>query len=420
MSHGRTTLTRGSHWILVLLALVACVAFAAFVAPPAAASSGRGHDHGHGHAHHRGHGHGHGRGHGHGGHERGRPVTVMTRNLYLGADITRPLTATQGLPPEQQGPAFVAANTTLRAIVDQTNFPLRSKQLAREIATRQPDLIGLQEVALWRHGPLDGTPATTVDYDFLSTLLASLAARGEHYDAVQVQQESDVSGPAVLGGALQNVRLTMRDVILKRHRSGLDVTSSGGGNYDARINLTVAGAPVSFIRGYAYADVQRGHKRFRFIDTHLESQSSDIANAQAGELLAGAAAPAGRSTILVCDCNSDPLDASVDPGGVVADRDPYLLITGQGGFADEWLRFAPASAGLTDGLSELVNDTPAEAAARFNHRIDFVFGRRANGAPMRVDHGWIVGRDPGERTPPTAIGRLWPSDHAGVVVRLRP
>jgi endonuclease/exonuclease/phosphatase family metal-dependent hydrolase len=344
----------------------------------------------------------------------------MTRNLYLGADITRPLTATQGLPPDQQGPAFVAANTTLRAIVDQTNFPLRSKQLAREITTRRPDLVGLQEVALWRHGPLDGTPATTVDYDFLATLLADLAARGQVYDVVQSQQESDVSGPAVLGGSLQNVRLTLHDVILERHRSGLDVTASGGGNYTARIDLTVAGVPVSFIRGYAWADVRRGHEHFRFVDTHLESQSSDIAYAQAGELLAGAAAPAGQPVIVVCDCNSDPLDASVDPGGTHGDRDPYLLITGQGGFADEWLRFAPAQAGLTDGLSELVNDTPAQAAAAFDHRIDFVFGRRANGAPMRVGHGWIVGRDPHERTPPTAIGRLWPSDHAGVVIRLRP
>jgi hypothetical protein len=39
---------------------------------------------------------------------------------------------------------------------------------------------------------------------------------------------------------------------------------------------------------------------------------------------------------------------------------------------------------------------------------------------MPVEHAWVVGKDPNERTPPTPIGRLWPSDHAGVVVRLRP
>ncbi len=156
------------------------------------------------------------------------------------------------------------------------------------------------------------------------------------------------------------------------------------------------------------------------MNTHLESQLSDVAYAQAAELLAGPAAPSGKPTIVVCDCNSDPLDTSVKPGETHAHQDPYLLITGAGGFADEWLRFAPAAAGFTSGLSELVNDTPAEAAARFNHRIDMVFGRRADGSPMPVQQGWVVGKDPNERTPATPIGRLWPSDHAGVVIRLRP
>lgn len=381
----------------LLLALAACLALAV----PAGA-------------------HGWHQGRGPHGHDRGKPVTVMTRNLYLGADITRPLTATIGLPPDQQGAAFVAANTTLRAIVDQTNFPLRSKQLAREIATRQPDLIGLQEVALWRHGPLDGSPATTVDYDFLATLLADIAANGQHYEVVWSQQESDVAGPAFLNGSLQNVRLTMRDVTLKRADDGVKILASGGANYAARIDLSIAGQPLSFIRGYDWADVRAGSKRFRFVNTHLESQSSDVAYAQAAELLAGPAAPSGQATIVVCDCNSDPLSAAVKPGETHAHRDPYLLITGQGGFADEWLRFAPAEQGFTSGLSELVNDTPEQAAVEFDHRIDMVFGRRADGSPMSVDRAWVVGKNPDERTPATPIGRLWPSDHAGVVVRLRP
>lgn len=351
----------------------------------------------------------------------GDSVTVMTRNVYLGGDITRPLTAIQGLPPEQQGPAFVAANTTLRAIVDQTNFPLRSQRLAREIATLKPDLVGLQEVALWRSGPLDGRPATTVDYDFLQSLLDDLAALGEPYDVVHVQQESDVSGPAVRGAAgLQNIRLTMRDVALKRAGSGVRVLASGGGNYAARIPLVVAGQPLSFIRGYNWADVRVGSKEFRFINTHLESQLSDVAYAQAAELLSGAAAPARKPVVLVCDCNSDPLDASRKPGERYAHQDPYLLITRTGGFADAWLRFAPASLGFTSGLSELVNDTPAQALAAFDHRIDMVFGRDADGSSLPVDWGWVTGRNPLNRTPATPIGRLWPSDHAGVVINLRP
>lgn len=364
----------------------------------------------------------HGRGHGSGheaDHRQGKPITVMTRNLYLGGDITRPLAALAA-PPDQQVNVFIAANTTLRAIVDQTNFPLRAKQLAREVQQRRPDLIGLQEVALWRHGPLDGSPATVVDYDFLQSLLDELSARGQQYHVAHVQPESDVAGPAFLNGSLQNIRLTMRDVVLERAHNGVHVTSATGSNYAARIPLTIAGQSLSFIRGYDVVDVKAGGQRLRFINTHLESQSSDIAAAQAQELLAGPAAASGIPTILVCDCNSDPLSSAVDPGGVVPDSAPYDLIVRTGGFADEWLRFAPASAGFTDGLSELVNDSPAQAAAAFDHRIDFVFGRRADGSPMPVEHGWVTGKDPNERTPATPIGRLWPSDHAGVAIRLRP
>ena len=78
-------------------------------------------------------------------------------------------------------------NHELREIVDRTDFRTRSRLLADEIATAQPDLIGLQEVALWRHGPMQldqiGRPdATVVDYDFLTILLADLANRGTRYE----------------------------------------------------------------------------------------------------------------------------------------------------------------------------------------------------------------------------------------------
>jgi hypothetical protein len=349
----------------------------------------------------------------------GKPITVMTRNLYEGADFTRILRAVVGVPPAQQLPALIAADTTVRQIVDKTNFPLRATQLAREIAARKPQLIGLQEVALWRHGPL-GAPATIVDYDFLQLLLNDLGALGQDYQAVNVQQESDATGPAFLNGALQNVRLTDRDALLMRADSGLTVLDSGGAQYAARISFTLAGQSGALIRGYNWADLRAGAKEFRIINTHLESESSDVAYVQAAELLAGPAAVTGRPVILACDCNSDPLDGSVKPGQLHANWDPYRLLTGPGGFADEWLAFAPADQGWTSGLSELVNDTPAQAAVRFNHRIDFILARGANGSTVPVDQGWIVGRDPDERTAPTAIGRLWPSDHAGVVIRLRP
>ncbi|MDQ1625629.1 MAG: hypothetical protein QOJ49_1127 [Actinomycetota bacterium] len=354
----------------------------------------------------------------------GTPLTVMTRNLYLGGDITRPLAATAGKTGLAALVAFGLANHELRAIVDQTDFPARSKLLAREIAANEPDLVGLQEVAMWRHGPLElgqvgVANAETVDYDFLQTLLGDLAALGEPYVAVNVQQESDVEGPAFSSfnpftGEItdgRDVRLTMRDVLLKRADDRMKVLASGGAQYTHRLDFGLAGVTFSFIRGYNWADVRVGAKSVRVVNTHLESQSSDLALLQAMELVAGPGKPGARPVIVVCDCNSDPLNHSVkptDPGGT-PHSGPYDFLTGPGGLTDEWLRFAPADQGFTSGFSETVNDPDTSS---IDHRIDMVFARPA----MPVVWGRIVGTDPANRSP----GGLWPSDHAGVVMRLRP
>jgi len=367
----------------------------------------------------------------------GTPITVMTRNIYLGGDITRPLRATSGLSGAAALVAFGNANHELRSVVDQTDFPARSKLLAREIAATEPDLIGLQEVAMWRSGPLELAPpfdkvgvanATTIDYDFLAILLADLAAIGEPYVAVSVQQESDVEGPSFLGnpfaGPVQqprDVRLTMRDVILKRADDRVKVLASGSGQYAARLPFNVAGVTFQFIRGYNWADVRVGAKTLRFVNTHLESQFSFLAMAQAQELLAGPANAPGRPVVVVCDCNSDPLNQTTKPGDPTPHAAPYEFITGPGGFTDEWLEFAPLpeeswtspEQGWTSGFSELVNDADT---SRIDHRIDLILARSVSGAPMPADHGRIVGIDPANRS---AAG-LWPSDHAGVVLRLRP
>ena len=353
----------------------------------------------------------------------GVPVTVMTRNLYLGADINRPLVAVQGLTGLAALQAFANANSTVRSIVDQTNFPARGQLLAHEIATQQPDLVGLQEVAMWRTGALQldqigVANATTVKYDYLQILLDDLAALGTPYVAVHVTTESDVEAPA-FGGSLaapvnpQDVRLTMRDVILRSAGSRVKVTNDGGNNYTARIPFSLAGVSYSFIRGYAWADVMVGSKSFRFIDTHLESESSTIANLQAGELLAGPANQPDKPVIVVCDCNSDPLNGTSKPGDFGTPHwAPYRTITSHG-FTDEWLQWAPADQGWTSGLSETVNDSNATG---FNHRIDMVFAHLSTGAAMPVVYGTVVGTSVNDRN---ADG-LWPSDHGGVVMQIRP
>lgn len=353
-----------------------------------------------------------------------KPVSVMTRNIYLGGDIGRPIAATQGLTGLPALIAFGQANHTLFGIVQQTDFPARAKLLATEIATRKPDLVGLQEVALWRTGPLELgaigiANASDVHEDFLEILRDELRAHRQRYEVVDVQTQSDVEGPSFQTApgdpTSKDVRLTMRDVILKRASRDVRIEDSGGGQYTARIDLPVAGAPFSFIRGYNWADVRAGATRFRFVNTHLESASPLIRLLRAQELLAGPANAPGRSTVVVCDCNSDPLDSSTSPADPVPTPESaaYDLITGAGGFHDTWLQLAPASEGFTFGFSETLDDPDASGV---DHRIDMVFAKAADGSRLRIDRGWTVGDDPDNRTP----AGLWPSDHLGVVMRLRP
>jgi len=353
-------------------------------------------------------------------------VKVMTRNLYLGTDIMRPIVAIQDkqdAPIPELLTALANATDTARAIVDQTDFGTRAGLLADEIAGKRPDLVGLQEVALWRSGPLQLpqaaiTNATVVDYDFLAMLRAELKSRGVPYRPVSVNWLSDVEAPS-FGGTVQaptnprDVRLTMRDVILKRVGSGVKVLGHHEKTYRAGIDITIAGQKLNFTRGYQWVDATRDGQRFRFINTHLEAFSSDIAYAQAAELLANAPAQ-GRTNLFVCDCNSDPLNHSVKPIDHVPHSAPYDLITRT--YTDQWLRWRPAAEGWTSGLSETVDDPDLSS---IDHRIDMVFGRGADGEALPVDKAAVVGKDPDERTPATAIGRLWPSDHAGVVARLQ-
>jgi endonuclease/exonuclease/phosphatase family metal-dependent hydrolase len=362
----------------------------------------------------------------------GKPVTVMTRNLYLGADINRPVEAALAAQAADASDAEIVqalavATDATRRIVDATDFPTRSRLLAHEIATTRPDLVGLQEVALWRSGPLQlgqvGVPnASTVDYDFLALLLHALAAEGTPYRAVVVGTRADVESPSftATGGNPRDVRLTMHDVVLQRADTGLRVLDTGDEIYDVNLPVTIAGVPMNFSRGYQWADVRTGSTTFRFVNTHLEAFSSDIAFAQAQQVVTEATAPSG-TTVFVCDCNSDPLLATTKPIDHVPHLAPYAFVTGADPYGlgnpfpytDEWLQWAPAEEGWTSGLSETVDDA---TAAGFDHRIDMVFAHTADGAPLVVDRGEVTGNTVADRDPATG---LWPSDHAGVVLRLR-
>jgi endonuclease/exonuclease/phosphatase family metal-dependent hydrolase len=343
-------------------------------------------------------------------------VTVMTRNLYLGGDIFKPVTATAGKSGLDALNAFGNVNFGLLQTVDATDFPARAELLAAELKQRKPDLVGLQEVATWRTGPYSidklGTPtATTVRYDFLKSLQSALKKAGEPYVVVRNQEESDVEGPAfpntfqtaAADGGF-NGRLTMHDVILRRKASKVRVSKAGSKQYKTTYSVDLSGVKFEFKRGYLWADAKIGKRKFRFVNTHLESATSKVADAQAKELLAGPIKGAGKKPVIaVCDCNSDPLDSSSKPDDV-PHKTAYDRIAKT--LTDEWLQVKTAASGFSSGLSETVNDANLDT---IDHRIDLVWGKK-----VKALKAWRTG-DKAR----TKAG-LWASDHMGVVVKLRP
>jgi endonuclease/exonuclease/phosphatase family metal-dependent hydrolase len=323
-------------------------------------------------------------------------VTVMTRNLYLGTDLIPIATA-----PTR--PEFEARVTAGFNQVKATNFPARAKLIAKEIKRTKPDLIGLQEAALWRTGPKnDPAPATKVEFDYVKLLVKALKRIGLKYAVAKTTNEADIEGAASAGF---DVRLTMRDVVLvNKKRKGLKVTGRGGANYTARIPFPTQGGVFNVLRGYAYANVKLGKRRFRFIDTHLEAYLEATRVAQAQELVAPGGPVKGRRVIVVGDMNSDPNNAGGSPPGA------WNVLT-TSGLRDTWPALYPTRPGYecclkTDSLTDPPTPSP------FDHRIDQIFVK----GKVRPLSAKIVGTNPANSR--TKSG-LWASDHGGVVTKLQ-
>jgi endonuclease/exonuclease/phosphatase family metal-dependent hydrolase len=371
------------------------------------------------------------------------PVTVMTRNLYLGADLTAALTAGNAGNPE----AFSNAVGQVINDVATTNFPVRAVSLATEIKGANPDFVGLQEAALWRQQiPGDGGPeipgtgqsATQVKYDFIQNLLDELnkgaksskacsqakkkgKKKGKKvkpcyqgYSLLSVQEEFGLEAPGDTDnsnatgntvGPFQGIdadgRLTMRDAILAKKGVGITATNISGGNFSTLFAPDVFGSPFPVKRGFTQADVKIHGKRLHLVDTHFEAFDSGVVNptnnqgfvargkvreAQAKELLAGPL-KSSLPTILLGDLNSNvPPVQSGDELGYQA-----LL---NGGFSER--TNAPTSCCYNDPLLQHPNDPGRD------HQVDHVM---TNSSKITLSKSGLTS---------LYANGLWSSDHAGV------
>jgi len=329
-------------------------------------------------------------------------VRVMTRNIYIGADVDVVLSA--------QNPSDIPilAAQAFQELIS-TNFPKRAIALAKEIAITKPDLIGLQEVNIIRmQSPGDAvyggtTPAETVLMNYLEIFMATLDAMGLDYKVAGVVQNVDVEMPMITGlnpPTFDDVRVTDHDVVLVRG----DVEVSNVQTENFQTNLIIPSLGIELKRGFVALDAMVDGTSYRFVNTHLEPFLLDVKKAQAQELLTSIADET-LPVIMVGDFNTQA------PIG-----DVYQYIVSEG-FLDVWTRNALED--NPEGFTYGHDSNLRNVEANFWERIDQIYVKHDNSSysspildPTLVI---VVGDEEFNRTP----SGLWPSDHGGVVARLK-
>ena len=330
-------------------------------------------------------------------------LKVMTWNIYVGANVDIVLGATDVLDAAQK---VAVAYEELK----QTNFPERAGAIAAQVARHRPQLIGFQEVSLiQRLDPVSGELLEEID--FLQILKGALQQRGLRYKVAGSVENADVTVPRLIGiengePVFDYVRLLDTDVILVNDE--VSVSGSTSGRYSAALPVPDLGAEIP--RGYVSIVAQVGARKVRFVTTHLESAYEEVRLPQAEEL-AGILAQETLPTIVLGDFNTlDPAPPNPMSDGT------YQFLTGDGGFADAWTlrKGDPNDVGFTSpNASDLRNP-----AAELYERIDLVllknFPRNGERFSPGSVHAEVIGEEEADRT---ASG-MWPSDHAGLVVKL--
>lgn len=324
-----------------------------------------------------------------------RIVKVMTRNVDEGTDLDYILAALEGGSFDD---LLAAVARTYEEVVA-SNIPERAAALAQEIRDQQPDLVGLQEVSIWRTGPfLDPRPARKVAFDPLESLLEELERQGLHYEPVADVEEFDFELPSALG---MDIRRTDRDVLLARTDSGVTVSHVQASTFDTKLPfVSPLLGQIDVPSGWISADVRVGGQQFRIVTTHLDNISPLVRLGQAFELAQG---PTNTElpVVLIGDFNSDAESGDSDQNGA------YQLLL-DAGLLDAWSEVHPGVQGFTWPLHDEDPFTPSSTP---NQRIDLVFFRGLD----QVLSADLIGTELSDLTP----SGLWPSDHAGVVVTLR-
>lgn len=367
-------------------------------------------------------------------------VTVMTRNLYLGADVG---------PAMRLLPDFRAATQFMWGQVRRTDFATRVTALAGEVVAAKPDVIALQEATNWLCTPHVWQAATPV-IDFTADFLAATARAGTPYVVAQAGGRAVNPGFAInpipgltmahdpamfqplFGTDDAACGFRIADAVLVRSDLAPSVRAAGTSEYTA--DYTIIPTLMNVYRGYAWADVEVHGVTVRFVATHLESlfdpDTVPVARRQAAQLVSDLAA-GDMPTVVMGDFNSDPRDprATGQPnpgeqpvqsracpaqtGGGQDDTCSAYWVMVHGGWQDAG---PDASGHPTWGYTALLTGPDPQRPGGLTDRLDYVFSRGLGGAVSAALVGDRYPTGPDMVACGTQV--CAPSDHAGIVATL--
>lgn len=342
--------------------------------------------------------------------------TVMTRNLYYGAQLEGLLDA------ESLGQFLCGLYYHINQQAAGSNFELRMEAVAKEIAENKPVIVGLQEASTY-------TNLLTGDQvDFVELILHELETLGHPYVVVKAADpkafdfafeppalalidpwifpEPDGCPFATFDDNLAYHSLSSGDVLLVREDMKKKVKKEQTNAYQKFViddlNLGIPGIEdeIEQPRSWVSVDATLCGQTVRVVSTHLESADQKIRKSQAKELVKCPDSPLNTElpVILMGDLNSE-----VGTGDAV-DR---LLNGGKNldGLNDAW---EDAGVGGGEGITALNDPDLTGSSSGGLKRIDYILSSdELEATECRVIETVI---DPFPELRP-----IYPSDHNGVV-----
>jgi endonuclease/exonuclease/phosphatase family metal-dependent hydrolase len=245
-------------------------------------------------------------------------LTVMSRNLYLGADVGVAL---------EKIPNFPAAAQFMWDQMKQTNFAARAPRLARESQLDRPEIIGVQEATTWYcKKDLFGEPVEV--FNFLNEFIAATKQSGTGYSLASANGKTaynpgykippipfltKVKDPEIFkplfGQDTAACGFTIGDALLVRDDVKTQVIQVGNSEFEAK--YSVIPVLMNIYRGYTWVDFRVRDTVVRIVTTHLESlwDENQIPHSalQAQQLIADLK-DSKMPLIIIGDFNADPRD----------------------------------------------------------------------------------------------------------------